>query len=120
MPQGLGRRILFAAVIAAGLIVVLQLLVQEAVGGEAEPVLSEPPPTTTRVPDHLRHRSVLIYLVFDPDRMPTQVAPVAEVLWDGRISILRSPPLPEGPQDGPWLAAHNGFNISWQAALGGN
>ena len=38
-------------------------------------------------------------------RMPDPVAPVVEVLEDGRLEIRRSPPLPEGPEVGPWLAA---------------
>ncbi len=105
MPQSVWRRVLLAAVLAAGLIVVLQIFAQEAIGGEADPDLSEPPPATARVPDHLRHRAVLIYLVSDPERMPQQVAPVAEVLEDGRIAIQRPAPLPESPEDGPWLAA---------------
>ena len=105
MPPGLWRRVLLAAVLAAGLILVLQILVQEAVGGEVKPDLSAPPPTAARVPDHLRNRAVLIYLVSDPERMPPQVAPVAEVLEDGRIAVQRLPPLPESPESGPWLAA---------------
>lgn len=98
------RRVLFGILLAAGLIVVLQIAVQAGSGTDAEPV-AEPPRDTPRLPAELRRRTLLLYLVSEPDRMPERVAPVVEVLVDGGLEVRRPSAVPDGPEDGPWLAA---------------
>ena len=106
MPGGLWRRILLATVLAVGAILALQAWVQDANSGELGTAkVAEPPPSSNRVPPHLRRRTVLLYLVGDLARMPEPVAPVVEVLEDGRLAGRRPPPVPKGPDEGPWLAA---------------
>lgn len=106
MSGGLWRRILLATVLAAGLILVLQAWVQNANSGElGTETVPAPPPSSARVPPHLRRKTVLLYLVGDLARMPEQIAPVVEVLEDGRLATRRAPPVPRGPDEGPWLAA---------------
>ena len=105
MPGGLWRRVLLATVLAVGSILVLQAWVQDANSRElGTPAMSEPPPSSTRVPPHLRRRTVLLYLVADLARMPDPVAPVVEVLEGGQLEVRRPPPLPRGPELGPWLS----------------
>ncbi len=104
MSLSSGGRILVAVLAAVGLTVLLQVSLQEGVEEAAAAALPEPPPTSARLPEHLRRRVARLYLVADRSRLPETVAPAVVVLEDGEIELLRSAPVPQGPQQGPWTA----------------
>jgi hypothetical protein len=99
-----GRRILIAVLAAVGLTVLLQVALTEGVEEAAAAALPEPPPTSARLPEHLRRRAALLYLVADSFRLPDTAAPAVVVRADGQIELLRSAPVPEGPEPRPWTA----------------
>lgn len=102
---GSGRRILLAVLAAAILIVLLQVSLGGDVVDAAEAPLQEPPPASTRLPDHLRRRASHLFLVEEISLLPESTAPVVEILEDGDLAFRRPAPMPDGPLGGPWPAA---------------
>ena len=104
MSLNSGGRILVAVLAAVGLTVLLQVSLTEGVEEVVAAALPEPPPTSARLPEHLRRRAALLYLVADSFRLPDTAEPAVVVRADGQIELLRSAPVPEGPQQRPWTA----------------
>lgn len=104
MSLSSGGRILVAVLAAVGLTVLLQVSLTKGVEEAVAAALPEPPPTSARLPEHLRRRAARLYLVADRSRLPETTAPAVVVGEGGQIEVLRSAPVPQGPEPGPWTA----------------
>lgn len=126
LPRSLAGRLIGAALVAALVIWLLDLLVVawdrhnrptrphrgdgDGASAAAVEAASPPPPSALASPRdlHLRPVAGCVGLAQRAQSLPPDVAPVVEVLADGGLVLRRPPPLPTSPL-GPAVVARGGL-----------